>query len=216
MGFKTTELKEMMRIPPGKEAQHFQMMGDTGSGKTQLIMQLLRQIRDRGDVAVVYDPAGEFVEKFFDKERGDFILNPLDARCPYWSPSSEMEVNQEATAIASSLYQPTSTSTKDEFLLSRAGQDIRPPIEGTARTRMYSLIGWPTSRNCRIEWPETEYAFFHQPKGRAAGCRCAFLARHDSGKSSAFAARREQHSAMERRRLGEEARGLDIPYVTQE
>jgi hypothetical protein len=115
MGFKTTELKEMMRIPPGKEAQHFQLMGDTGSGKTQLIMQLLRQIRDRGDVAIVYDPAGEFAERFLDEERGDYILNPLDARCPYWSPSSEMEVNQEATAIAASLYQPTSTSTKDEF-----------------------------------------------------------------------------------------------------
>jgi type IV secretory pathway TraG/TraD family ATPase VirD4 len=115
IGFKTTEMKEMMRVPPGKEAQHFQMMGDTGAGKTQLIMQILRQIRDRGDVAIVYDPACEFVQRFYDEKRGDFILNPLDARCPYWSPSSEMARNQEAAAIAASLYQPTSSSGKDEF-----------------------------------------------------------------------------------------------------
>jgi hypothetical protein len=87
----------------------------TASLKTQLIMQIVRQIRDRGDVAIVYDPAGEFVERFYDEKRGDYILNPLDARCPYWGPASEMERNQEATAIAASLYQPTSTSTKDEF-----------------------------------------------------------------------------------------------------
>jgi hypothetical protein len=115
IGFKTTELGRMMRIPQRKEAQHFQLMGDTGAGKTLLIMQIVRQIRDRGDVAIVYDPAGEFVERFYDEKRGDYILNPLDARCPYWGPASEMERNQEATAIAASLYQPTSTSTKDEF-----------------------------------------------------------------------------------------------------
>jgi hypothetical protein len=42
IGFKTTELGKMMRIPLRKEAQHFQIMGDTGVGKTQLIMQILR------------------------------------------------------------------------------------------------------------------------------------------------------------------------------
>ena len=42
IGFKTTELKKMMRIPERKEAQHIQLMGDTGVGKTQLIMQILR------------------------------------------------------------------------------------------------------------------------------------------------------------------------------
>src|SRR6202522_2411645 len=114
VGFKTTELGKMMRIPRNKEAQHFQIMGDTGVGKTQLIMQILRQIRDRGDAAIVYDPACEYVQRFYDAERGDIILNPLDERCPYWGPAQEMESNAEADAIAASLYQPT-TDAKDEF-----------------------------------------------------------------------------------------------------
>ncbi len=115
IGFKTTEMKELMRVPPTKEAQHFLFMGDTGAGKTQLIQQIVRQIRDRGESAIIYDPACEFVERFYDEKRGDYILNPLDARCPYWSPTDEMAGNPEAGAIASSLYQPSSNSGKDEF-----------------------------------------------------------------------------------------------------
>ncbi len=114
IGFKTNELGKMMRIPARKEAQHFQIMGDTGVGKTQLIMQILRQIRERGDSAIVYDPACEYVQRFFDKDRGDIVLNPLDERCPYWGPAHEMASNAEADAIAASLYQPA-TDAKDEF-----------------------------------------------------------------------------------------------------
>ncbi|MBB5346181.1 type IV secretion system DNA-binding domain-containing protein [Tunturibacter empetritectus] len=114
IGFKTTELGKMMRIPERKEAQHFQIMGDTGVGKTQLIMQILRQIRGRGDSAIVYDPACEYIQRFYDEARGDIILNPLDERCPYWGPAQEMATNAEADAIAASLYQPT-TDSKDEF-----------------------------------------------------------------------------------------------------
>jgi hypothetical protein len=114
IGFKTTELGKMMRTPARKEAQHFQIMGDTGVGKTQLIMQILRQIRERGDSAIVYDPACEYVQRFFDKDRGDIVLNPLDERCPYWGPAQEMASNAEADAISASLYQPA-TDAKDEF-----------------------------------------------------------------------------------------------------
>ncbi|HTY85773.1 MAG TPA: type IV secretion system DNA-binding domain-containing protein [Silvibacterium sp.] len=114
IGFKTTESGKMMRIPLQKEAQHLQLMGDTGVGKTQLIMQCLRQIRGRGDSAIVYDPAYEYIQRFYDASRGDIVLNPLDARCPYWGPAQEMESNAEADAIAASLYQPKTDKT-DEF-----------------------------------------------------------------------------------------------------
>jgi len=114
VGFVTTESRRMMRIPQRKEAQHIQIMGDTGVGKTQLIMQILRQIRDRKESAIVYDPACEYIQRFFDKKRGDIVLNPLDERCPYWGPAQEMESNAEADAIAASLYQ-RKTDVIDEF-----------------------------------------------------------------------------------------------------
>ena len=114
VGFKTIESKELMRIPQRAEGQHIELMGDTGAGKTRLIMQILLQIKERGHSAIVYDPACEFVQRFYDKNRGDIILNPLDTRCPYWGPSEELRRRAEAKAIAASLYQPT-TDKKGEF-----------------------------------------------------------------------------------------------------
>jgi hypothetical protein len=116
IGFKTLETEAMMRVPSGAEGQHIELMGDTGAGKTTLIMQLLRQIQSRGDSAIIYDPACEFIQRFYDKDRTDIILNPLDARCPYWGPSEELRRRAEAKAIAASLYQPT-TDRKGEFFV---------------------------------------------------------------------------------------------------
>jgi hypothetical protein len=113
IGFRTTESKDLMRIPMRAEGQHIELMGDTGTGKTRLIMQLLVQIRERGHSAIVYDPACEFVQRFYHPSK-DIILNPLDARCPYWGPSEELRRRAEAKAIAASLYQPT-TDKKGEF-----------------------------------------------------------------------------------------------------
>ena len=79
-----------MRIPQGAEDQHIEIIGDTGTGKTTIMMQMLRQIEHRGDSAIVYDPAREFIQRFYDPKNGDIILNPLDKRCPYWGPSDEL------------------------------------------------------------------------------------------------------------------------------
>jgi DNA helicase HerA-like ATPase len=69
-------------------------MGDTGSGKSTAIRQLLRQVQERGESAIVYDPAMDFVGEFYDPKRGDLILNPLDARCPYWNLGAEEARNE--------------------------------------------------------------------------------------------------------------------------
>jgi type IV secretory pathway TraG/TraD family ATPase VirD4 len=116
IGFKTDEMKEMIRIPARAEAQHMQIIGDTGAGKSALMFQVLRQVRSRGDAAIVYDPAREFVKRFYEPERGDVILNPLDKRCPYWGPAEELRSRSEAKALASSLFQPPQDK-KGEFFI---------------------------------------------------------------------------------------------------
>ncbi len=67
-------------IPERLESSHILLMGDTGSGKSPAIRQILRQVKERGNSAIVYDPAMDFVGEFYSPERGDLILNPLDAR----------------------------------------------------------------------------------------------------------------------------------------
>lgn len=79
-------------------------MGDTGTGKSSLIRQLLEQVDRRNEAAVVYDPALEFTPQFFKPERGDQILNPLDARMPYWSPGDEIQHRAEAMAFPKALF----------------------------------------------------------------------------------------------------------------
>ena len=88
------------RIPKRLEASHILMMGDTGSGKSNAIRQLLRQVRERGESAIVYDPAMDFVSEFYSPARGDLILNPLDQRCPYWGLGDEIDRDETATTIA--------------------------------------------------------------------------------------------------------------------
>ena len=77
-------------IPRSIEDNHFLFMGDSGSGKSSLIRQVLAQIAERGETAVVYDPALEYTGQFYSPQRGDVILNPLDQRMPYWSPCDEV------------------------------------------------------------------------------------------------------------------------------
>jgi hypothetical protein len=88
------------RIPKRLESSHIMLMGDTGAGKSSAIRQILRQVQERGESAIVYDPARDFVSEFYDPKRGDLILNPLDARCPYWSIGNEIDREETATTIA--------------------------------------------------------------------------------------------------------------------
>jgi len=87
-------------IPKRLESSHILLMGDTGAGKSSAIRQILRQVQERGESAIVYDPARDFVSEFYDPKRGDLILNPLDARCPYWGLGDEIDREETATTIA--------------------------------------------------------------------------------------------------------------------
>ena len=93
-----------VRVPRAIESSHFLIMGDSGTGKSALIRQMLTQIEARGETAIVYDPALEYTPQFYTPERGDAILNPLDARSPYWTPADEWRHEAETLTLATSLF----------------------------------------------------------------------------------------------------------------
>jgi hypothetical protein len=95
---------KMIRIPRQRESSHLMMMGDTGTGKSSLIRQILMQVEERRETAIVYDPALEYTPQFYEPGRGDVILNPLDARMPYWSPCDEVQHEAEAEGLAAALF----------------------------------------------------------------------------------------------------------------
>ena len=104
INFLTTERKRSLSIPRSLESSHIMIMGDTGAGKSVLQRHVLIQVAQRGETAIVYDAALEYTPQFFNPARGDLILNPLDARCPYWSPSDEVIHEAEALTLAKSLF----------------------------------------------------------------------------------------------------------------
>lgn len=95
-----------------KEAQHIQVSGDTGAGKSTLIRNILYQVEDRGETAIVFDPEREYLKEFYDESRGDLILNPKDDRCPYWAIGDEADDEPQATPIANGLFPEEPTQQK--------------------------------------------------------------------------------------------------------
>ncbi len=93
-----------VRLPLAIEPNHILIMGDTGTGKSTLIRKIMQQIEERGETAIVYDPALDYTPEFYRPERGDAILNPLDERMPYWSPGDELRHPAEALTLATSLF----------------------------------------------------------------------------------------------------------------
>jgi hypothetical protein len=139
IGIKVDRSSDLLRIPERAEDQHFEIIGDTGSGKTTIIMQMLCQIQARRHSAIIYDPACEFVERFYSEARGDIVLNPLDRRCPYWGPSEELVRRAEARTIAASLFQPTNDK-KGEFF-----------VESPQKIFAHLLLDLPTPHQL-VEW----------------------------------------------------------------
>ena len=122
---EAVRLSGSIRLSRADEASHFAITGVPGSGKSMLIRQLLCQVKARGHVAIVYDPHREFLPEFYDPET-DFVLNPLDARCPYWTPGDEIADGErgkyETLTLAESLF-PERRNDQPFFASSHAHPD---------------------------------------------------------------------------------------------
>ena len=90
-------------IAPDDEVKHFKLIGTTGTGKSTAIRELLAAALDRGDRAVITDPDGGYLARYYDPGRGDVILNPFDSRSVQWDPFAEMREPYDAEQLASSL-----------------------------------------------------------------------------------------------------------------
>ncbi|GHT95178.1 hypothetical protein FACS1894122_12470 [Alphaproteobacteria bacterium] len=73
--------------PKFSEARHTIITGTTGAGKSNAIIELIDQVKAKGERLIIVDTVGTFVEKYY--QDGDIILNPLDPRSVQWSFLSE-------------------------------------------------------------------------------------------------------------------------------
>lgn len=137
-------------IPKRQLSEHLMITGNPGSGKSTAIRSLLRQISRDKSVAIVIDPEGEYTQEFYSEERGDWILNPLDGRCPFWSPWLELREEWfavDAAAIAASLVRGKPRDANQAFFL-ESTRTVIESIFQVARTGnhgadLLSFIGLP-------------------------------------------------------------------------
>jgi type IV secretory pathway TraG/TraD family ATPase VirD4 len=120
-------------VPFVDETKHFKMIGTTGTGKSTAIRELLGAALARGDRAVFADPDGGYRDRFFNRYRGDVILNPFERHSVKWDPFAEIKDSYDIEQLAAGLIATTDDASSNEW-------------RGYARTFLAAVV-----RCCRFE-----------------------------------------------------------------
>lgn len=97
------------------ETKHFKLIGTTGTGKSSAISGLLRTALARGDRAVIADPNGAYLERFFDRYRGDLLLNPFESRSARWDAFQEVRRAFDCEELSRSFVPDTGDASAREW-----------------------------------------------------------------------------------------------------
>jgi type IV conjugative transfer system coupling protein TraD len=95
------------------ERTHGMLIGTTGTGKTTILLRMIEQARERNHRCVIFDLTGVFVQHFYEPGR-DFILNPIDNRCPRWSVFADCHNILDFSSAAAALF-PSGHDGGDPF-----------------------------------------------------------------------------------------------------
>jgi Type IV secretion-system coupling protein DNA-binding domain len=85
------------------EVKHFKFIGTTGTGKSTAIHEVMDAALRRGDRAVIADPDGGYMRRFYRPERGDVILNPFEPASARWDLFAEIKDAYDVEQLARSL-----------------------------------------------------------------------------------------------------------------
>ena len=117
----------VLPMPQYSETQGMMVHGSVGTGKSQMIMHLLDNIRASGDIAIVYDKECTLKPYFFN-EKTDKELNPLSASCENWDIWKECKTPIEMSSLAT-------------YLMPKAVQGSDPFWVDAART-IFATVAW--------------------------------------------------------------------------
>jgi hypothetical protein len=91
------------QVPFADETKHFKFIGTTGTGKSTAICEVLKGALERGDRAIIADPDGGYLRRFYDEQRGDVILNPFEPKAAKWDLYGEIKNDYDVNQLARSL-----------------------------------------------------------------------------------------------------------------
>jgi type IV secretory pathway TraG/TraD family ATPase VirD4 len=120
------------------ETKHFKLIGTTGTGKSTAIGELLGTALARGDRAVFADPDGGYLTRFYDRYRGDIVLNPFEENSVRWDLFAEIQNSYDIEQLASGLIPSSDDPSSSEW-------------RGYARTFLTAVV-----RRCYVRgWRDT-------------------------------------------------------------
>jgi type IV secretory pathway TraG/TraD family ATPase VirD4 len=102
-------------IAEADEAKHFKLIGTTGTGKSTAIRELLGAAIERGDRAVIADPDGGYLRCFYNRYRGDVVLNPFELNSVKWDVFAELRNSYDVEQLAAGLIPSTEDPSTSEW-----------------------------------------------------------------------------------------------------
>src|ERR1700733_5439341 len=102
-------------IAEADETKHFKLIGTTGTGKAPAIRELLGAAMERGDRAVFADPDGGYLGRFYNRYRGDVVLNPFEPNSVKWDVFAELRSSYDVEQLAAGLIPATEDPSASEW-----------------------------------------------------------------------------------------------------
>lgn len=90
-------------LPVADEPKQTFVVGKPGVGKTNSFNYVIKKIRKRKQKAIIHDYKGDYVEKFYEPDRGDILFNPLDERSVGWCLFNDCKSVPDIAAFAAAL-----------------------------------------------------------------------------------------------------------------
>lgn len=106
----------LIKLPIVYEIANILIWGMQGSGKSNLIKYIVKQLIEREDRTVIYDMKGEYTQSFFSEQT--LLLSPRDKRSVYWNLGKDITTPGLAEAFAESVI--SSSATDETFWVDSA------------------------------------------------------------------------------------------------
>jgi type IV secretory pathway TraG/TraD family ATPase VirD4 len=153
------------------EASHFITCGNSGSGKSRFIHQLISYARACGDSAIILDSKPEFIACHYRPELGDKILGPRDNRTVFWDLPNEVTDLVDSLSVMRALF-PTQIDNPQAKFFDNHGCKIFADLLVRWRPSCAELGRWlchPKEIDKRVKGTEHEQTLTENAAPQRAG-----------------------------------------------